>query len=462
MNVTRFRKELCMKPLKFYLITDTHYFKNALGAYGDAYEEFMDGEQKCFAETQAINEAAFDYLTKATEADIILIAGDLSFNGEKESHVAFSKLLHDVQQKSGKRIYVVTAGHDFNEHPFAFNESGRIEPAGTKFSELYDFYRDFGYDSAIALSKEHLSYVAQLADGVRLLVICNDIDGQKHIAYDDDFLAWIEAQAQTAQADGQMMIAMEHYPVLPGQPILALIGDAWQAESKKLVETLADNGVHLIFTGHMHNQSINEAVTEKGNRFYDVCTGSAIGWPAYLRLVTVQDEKTVKIESIPVPDFDYDKKGLDSRTYLIRQFERMIRGYLDSMANDTPRFMRKLRIKQSAALEKILRTVGRKLGKMTVGQFAHLLLIRADPQIKNTLFVDFAVDIVRTLFEGNQPFVEGTPGGDTLLKAFRRLRPFVRHLKDAQGNELDFYETMKHTVGNYGIDDYNAVLKLSD
>ena len=131
-----------MKPLKFYLITDTHYFKNALGAYGDAYEEFMDGEQKCFAETQAINEAAFDYLTKATEADIILIAGDLSFNGEKESHVAFSKLLHDVQRKSGKRIYVVTAGHDFNEHPFAFNESGRIEPAGTKFSELYDFYRD--------------------------------------------------------------------------------------------------------------------------------------------------------------------------------------------------------------------------------------------------------------------------------------------------------------------------------
>ena len=99
---------------------------------------------------------------------------------------------------------------------------------------------------------------------------------------------------------------------------------------------------------------------------------------------------------------------------------------------------------------------------MTVGQFAHLLLIKADPQMKDTKFVDFAVDIVRTLFEGNQPFVEGTPGGDTLLKVFRRLRPFVKHLKDAQGNELDFYETMKHTVGNYGIDDYNAVLKLSD
>lgn len=460
MNVNRFRKELCMKPLKFYLITDTHYFKNSLGAYGEAYEEFMDGEQKCFGETQSINEAAFAFLAQDAQADIILIAGDLSFNGEKESHKAFSKLLHEVQEKSGKRIYVVTAGHDFNEHPFAYNETGRIEPEGTAFTELYDFYKDFGYESAIAFNEAHLSYVAQLSEGVRLLVICNDVDGKKHITYDDDFLGWIETQARQAQQDGQMMIAMEHYPVLPGQPMLGLIGDAWQAESKKLVETLADNGVHLIFTGHMHNQSINEAVTEKGNRFYDVCTGSAIGWPAFIRLVTVRDEKTVEIESIPVPDFDWDKQGLSSKDYLIRQFERMIRRYLDAMANDTPRFMRKVHIKQSPALVKILGLVGKKLNKMTVGQFARLLLVKADPRIKDTSFVDFSVDIVRTIFEGNQPFVEGTPGGDTLLKVFRRMRPFVRHFKDSQGNALDFYETMKHTVGNYGIDDYNAVLKL--
>ena len=38
-----------MEPLKFYLITDTHFFAPDLDAYGDAYEEFMDVEQKCFA-----------------------------------------------------------------------------------------------------------------------------------------------------------------------------------------------------------------------------------------------------------------------------------------------------------------------------------------------------------------------------------------------------------------------------
>ena len=449
-----------LKQTKFYLITDTHYFKNSLGAYGEEYERFMDFEQKCFAETQSINEAVIDWLKKADEADTVLIAGDLSFNGEKESHIAFTKLLGELKD-SGKKIYVVTAGHDFNDKPFAFTDEGRITPEGTKFTELYDYYKDFGYDDAIEFNKEHLSYVAQLADGVRLLVICNDIDGKKHITYDDEFLGWIETQAKQAQADGQMMIAMEHYPVLPGQPILALIGDARQAESKKLVETLADNGVHLIFTGHMHNQSINVTETEKGNKFYDVCTGCTIGCPAFMRLVTIQDENTVDIKSIPVPEFEWDKKGMDSAQYFKIQFERMIRTLIDSMANDPVRFMRKLHIKETPVTIKAVAFAGRKISKMTVGKLARLLCIKADKEIKNNNFVDLAIDIARNVFVGNQPFVEGTPEGNTLLRLFKRISKFKKTIKDSQGNELDLYETLKHTVGNYGIDDYNATLKLN-
>ena len=75
-------------------------------------------------------------------------------------------------------------------------------------------------------------------------------------------------------------------------------------------------------------------------------------------------------------------------------------------------------------------------------------------------FFDFAVDIVRYVFSGNQPFVEGTPKGDAILALFRKIRPFVKTLKGAQGETLDFYQTMKHTAGNYSTDDYNAVIKL--
>ncbi len=449
-----------MKPLKFYLITDTHTFDNRLGASGEAYEDYLDGEQKCYAETMAINEAVLAWLEKADDADIVLIAGDLTYNGEKLSSETFSKMLHDFKERSGKRVFVVTAGHDYNETSFAFCESGRKTVEGTAFSELLAYYGEFGYQDAVAFNETHLSYVAELSEDVRLLVLCNDIDGKKHIAYDDAFLGWIEAQAKQAKADGKMMIAMEHYPVLPGQPVFALIGDATQAESRKLIDLLADNGVHLIFTGHMHNQSINMTQTEKGNKFFDVCTGATIGWPAFIRRVTIQDEATVKIESIPVPEFQWDKKGLTAEEYFKAQFERLIRTMIDRMRTDPERFMGKVHIKPTPLLKKVIPIVGKKLSKMTVGSVARLLLVKADAQIKKESFVEFTISLVRGVFEGNQPYVEGTPGGDTLLRIFRRLAPFFKNLKGSQGEPLDFYETMKHTVGNYGIDDYNAILKL--
>ena len=451
-----------MNELRFFVITDTHYFRNALGASGKEYDDFMSFEQKCFAETEAINKAVLRYLAESGEADIVLIAGDLSFDGERESHRDFSRLLHELQEKSGKKVFVVTAGHDCNETPRAFNDAGRYIPQGTAFGELYDFYQDFGYDRAVAFDRTHMSYVADLSEDVRLLAICNDTAEARHVTYSDEFLRWIEAQAQKAQADGKMMIAMEHYPVLPGQPVFALIDDARQKDSRRLIETLADNGVHLIFTGHMHNQSVNVTHTAKGNVFYDVCTGSTIGHPAYIRLVTIRDAATVSVRSIPVPDVDWDKNGLTGEAYLKRQFERMIRSILDSIEHDPPRFLGKLHIKSTPAIQRLVRFLGKKLNAATVGQIARLLCLRCDPSIRDDAFTEFMIDVVRSVFEGNQPYVEGTPKGDLLLRVFKRLRPFLRNLKDTEGEPLDFYETIKHTIGNYGLDDCNTVLVTAD
>ena len=452
--------ELSDPLLRFFVITDTHFFKLSLGASGKAYEARMDYEQKCLAETEAINRAVLQYLADSDEADIVLIAGDLSQDGEKESHRAFSAMLRDFRQKSGKKVYIVTAGHDCNASPRAYNDNGEYTPEGTDFSELYDLYRDFGYDDAIAFQREHLSYVADLNEDVRLLVLCSDTAEGARQPYTDSFLQWIEAQAKKAQADGKMMIAMQHYPVLAGQPVFALIDDARQPDAQRLLDLLADNGVHLIFTGHMHNQSINAAQTKSGSKFYDVCTGSVIGCPAFMRLVTVRDRHTVDIQSIPIPEFAWDKKGLSGEAYLKAQFERMIRTFLCTMQTDPDRFLRKIGIKSTPATQKLTGILGKKLSALTVGQAAKLFMVRADPSVRDNSFVELLIEIVRTVFEGNQPFVEGTPEGDVMLRIFKRLRPFIKTLKGTQGELFDFYELMKHTIGNYGINDNHAVLRL--
>lgn len=451
-----------MKPFKFYLIADTHYFASSLGAYGKEYDDFMHYEQKCFAETQAINEAAFDWLAQAQDADAVFIAGDLVFNGERESHKGFLKELQKLRD-SGKKVYVITADHDFKntrEECFAFDETGRTHPENLPREELFDLYRDYGFGDAIAADRQHLSYVAQLTDGVRLLALNNDgaSDGGRH--FDEAHVAWIQEQMAQARADGQVMIAMNHYPILPGQPIFALIGDTYQKDGKMAADLLADGGVHLVFTGHMHMHSINEYVTEKGNKLYDVCTGSLIADPSVIRLVEIVDENTVDIKTIPAPDFAWDTEGKTCRQYLSDLFDRMIVNVLYDMAYDTERMMGKFHL--DAKLKPVLKLIGRILQKSTVGGLGRLLFVKVDKSVKKEKVKDVAAELVRIIFEGNQYFTEGTPKGDALLGVFRRLKPIFKKInaKNFDGTPADVYDLLKNSAGNYDIDDYNAVLKL--
>ncbi len=451
---------MIMKETKFYLISDPHFFATELGCSGEEYEDFMHYEQKCFAETESINNSVFAWLKNADEADTVLIAGDLSFNGEKKSHEKFLKLLYELKE-SGKKIYVVTADHDFQDEEwetFAFGENGRYSPERTKRDELFDMYRDFGFGDAIVADRENLSYVAQLSEDVRLLCINCDYKEKGKYYFKDEQLKWIKQQTEKAREDKQTMIAMCHYPILPGQPLFQLISPMMIKDAYEFACFLADEGVKMIFTGHMHNQSINFIDTKKGNRLYDITTGAIIADPAFIRHVTVTDGKA-EIKSIPTPDFQWDTD--DCKKYLSDMFDRMIVNVLTDLRDDTKRAMRKFHLEEKPATEKALRTAGKFICSLKVGSLAKMLLIKCDKSVRDIRVLDFATELVRGIFEGNQSFKEGTPKGDVFLALLKRLSPVLKRidLKGWDGKKADLYDILKNTAGNYGIDDYNAVLE---
>lgn len=453
-----------MKELKFYVMADPHFFASELGCSGDEYEDFMHYEQKCFAETESINKSVFDFLKNAHEADIVLIAGDLSFNGEKKSHKGFLKLLESLKN-NGKKIYVVTADHDFKWDrwgTFAFGEKGRYNPEHTTREELLSLYTDYGFGDAIAIDKEHLSYVAQLSDGVRLLALNCDLKENGKYHFFPEQIEWIKQQTKKARDDSQMMFAMCHYPILPGQPLFSLISPMLIRDAHKFATFLADEGVNMIFTGHMHNQSINVIETEKGNKLYDITTGSIIADPAFIRLVTIQDEKTVKIDSIPTPDFEWDTKGKTCKEYLRDMFDRMIVNVLTDMRDDTERMMNKFHLEDKGITKKVLGIAGKFICSVKVGTLARLLFIKCDKSIKNMRVLDYATELVRGVFEGNQSFIEGTPKGDVWMGLLLRIRFILKriNIKGWDGKKADLYEILRNTAGNYDIDDYNATIKL--
>ena len=183
-----------MKPISFYLVTDTHYFENKLGPGGKAFEKNMSTEQYFVKESSAIVKSTFERIAEDKETDIVIIPGDLSKNGEKESHKSFINELYKLKE-SGKKIFVITAGHDYNDSAYVLQGDGRVPVEGTDFNDLCEMYCDFGYGDATSIDEPTHSYMAQVTEGVRMLAICCDSKGQPKGAMDERHMAWAKEQA---------------------------------------------------------------------------------------------------------------------------------------------------------------------------------------------------------------------------------------------------------------------------
>lgn len=441
-----------MKPVSFYLVTDTHYFENELGAEGKAFEKKMSTEQYFVRESSAIVKSTFARISEDKETDIVIIPGDLTKNGEKESHKSFIKELYKLKE-SGKKIFVITAGHDYGEFSYAFKNDERIQVEGTDFNDLCDMYRDFGYGDAIAIDAPTHSYVAEITEGVRMLAICCDSFEQPKGAMDERHMAWAKEQIDKAKEDNCSIFAICHYPIIPSVPVFDLVGDAKIKEWRNVASFLADNGVELILTGHMHIQSINEFYSENGNRLIDVCTACLAGSPAKYRKISIDENSVMKIKTIDVEDFGWDTNGLSAQEYCHKHFAEAIvnrvRGALSG----------------GKGIVKHLKSFGRKrFEKITVGTVERLLFIKRDKELKNKKLTELIGEVGVGIFLGDGVHTEGTPVYNLIsgiLKRFSFILKKVEPKLGKDGIKVDLRSMLLDTIGNNkGFSDNDAEFTL--
>ena len=441
-----------MKPVSFYLVTDTHYFENELDVGGPAFEKNMLTEQYFVKESSAIVKSTFARISEDKETDIVIIPGDLTKNGEKESHKSFIKELYRLRE-NGKKIFVIAAGHDYNDSAYVLRGDGRVPVEGTDFNDLCEMYRDFGYGDAIAVDEPTHSYMAQIAEGVRVLAICCDSKGQPKGAMDERHMSWAKEQLDKAKEDNCSVFAICHYPIIPSVPAFDLVGDAKIKEWKKVASFLADNGVELILTGHMHIQSINEFYSEKGNRLIDVCTSCLVGSPAKYRKITIDENSVLKVKTIDVEDFGWDLNGLTAQEYFHSHFAEAIvnrvRGALSG----------------GEGIVKHLKAFGRKrFEKITVGTVERLLFIKRDKAIKNKKVTELIGEVGVGIFLGDGVHTEGTPVYNFISGILNRFSFVLKKVEpklSKDGNKVDLRSMLLNTIGNNkGFSDNNAEFTL--
>lgn len=428
--------------LKFYLVTDLHHFAPSLGTTGKAYERRSNSDQKCLAETGAIIDAAFDKIIEDKEINIVLIPGDLSDNGEMESHLDLIEKLRRLK-KAGKRVIVTTATHDYNDCPERYVGDSIFPATPTSREELLDLYHDFGLDEAIEFHPKSHSYVVKLSPGYRLLALNDDGNGRSFCGYFPEHLEWILEQIKAAHEAGDEVIAMTHHPVLPPSPIYPLFSKRDMLGDYENTGTiLADAGVQFIFTGHTHMQNIAVKISPKGNTIYDINTASLAGYAGVIRKVTLT-EKEMTVTSESIDNFNWDLKGMTAEEYLKSHFDYLLNDIFDSMAFDIPH-LSKLAIGFSVEPSTVLKLripltiLGRTLQKLTLGKLAAVLGIKKkiDPSVQNLLMKDLVIEIIRNIYAGDEPYTPETPIYKAFAAIIERLKPLIAKFK--KGDELLF------------------------
>ncbi len=432
-----------MQNLNFYLVTDTHFFDPSFKRSGAAYEKRSISDQKCVAETPAIIDAGFKQIADDKETNIILIPGDLVYRGEYQSHVGLRNRLYKLKEQ-GKKIYLITARHDYDDNDsFEFDGDKMLPVKAMPRDELRDFYKDFGFDGAISEHKESMSYVAQLADGIRLLALNCDGDCKDFKGLWDNQMKWALEQIEDAHRTGNYIFAMTHYPLLPFSPIMNLISDSHLTDWEKRANQFADAGLDLIFTGHMHAQAVTEYVTENGNKITDVQTGCFVGCPCAYRKVTIKDS-IADIKSYTINDFDYDKQGKSASEYFQWRFDRMI-DY--KMKEILPKPAMKI------------------LNKLTVKKICNFLWFNPDKSMQNILAKDLGIELVRNIFIGNEPYVKGTAVYEAFEKLINRLSLIIHIAEKKAGKKNKVLSDIKSfllcTIGDEKQRDWDLTLDIN-
>ena len=470
---------MSFSPLTLTVLTDTHYYSKENGTEGKAYDIANANSQKLLAESEEVLDAAFEQIAADKKSNIVLICGDLTNNGELYAHNEFIRKLRWLKN-AGKSVYVITATHDFRGGAVAdaYRGDEKIKTPAASRDILFDMYREFGPDEAIAVHRQSMSYVIQLCDGYRLFALNDDTNLNNKSGFSDECFEWITERAKEAREANQFIIAMTHHPLIAPSPLYEMIGKGdMLGDYKTRIEQLADSGIQFIFTGHTHIHNNSAYQSPRGNVLYDICTSSPIGYPGAFRSVTFKPDSgnvLVSTEFVNTPEC-FKKEGRELRNVLENQLIGVIRGMIKTAGEDIDTLadmVTAISIKPKLVYKFgwIIKPIFKFLNSLKVGTVAKWikketgLKAKDYENIKNIKVVDVISELVLNLFGGESKYPPETPTYKVTIGFLSILDSVLRilhiDLKKITKVASSLTELVEPLLFSSKIDSYEAELEI--
>jgi len=299
---------------KIWLLTDIHHFSPSLFDEGSKFQEMQNQSAGVDLRFSSQRLAALLQQIEKESPSVLLVAGDLTLNGEYQSMAEISSFYQEVETL-GTDVYVIPGNHDIS-NAFASSYIGDqiIRSQQVLPSDFDQLFADFGYNEAISRDKDSLSYVINLNDDWRLFMLDSNIYSKGAAMYapktngnlSNSTLQWLRKQLSELETSHQNALVVLHHNSLIH--FSAMHEQFTLDNAEDLQKLLAEFNVPLTLSGHLHAQHITTADLTDSNTLTDIVTGAFAVYPNPFAEITVDKQQ-----------FQYDFRTLDMDSWLAAQ-----------------------------------------------------------------------------------------------------------------------------------------------
>jgi 3',5'-cyclic AMP phosphodiesterase CpdA len=308
--------------VKIILGTDLHYLSPSLTDQGEGFLNMVrNGDGKLVQYSSQITDA---FLSEVDEAkpDVLILSGDLTFNGEKQSHLDLQEKLSNLKS-TGTNILVIPGNHDINYH-FSYSYKGNTayKTENVSQEEFREIYGEFGYNNAISKDGSSFSYLYPLSEDLYILMIDTNTEDAPESVKASTFV-WAREELRKTSENGITVIGVTHQNLLKHN---SLFTDGFVINNnEKLLSLFEEYTIPLNLSGHMHIQHISKS--KKGVQ--EVATSSLAVAPHNYGVISVDKENTIsyKTKKVDVTSWAKNKDINDSN---FSDFETYSRNFFDS------------------------------------------------------------------------------------------------------------------------------------
>lgn len=291
----------------FWVISDNHFYADALFEESETFRRFeASAAGKDIRYTETVLQA---FVQKALEEQPtgIILTGDTTLNGEKESLNQMRKVFEPLQE-AGILVLAIPGNHDiYNGWAREFKNNDKITTHQISPEDFRVGFSD-GYELSRQQDKKSLSYLLDLKE-YRLFMLDSNIYANRfskkepvtHGELKTETLEWLKNGLVEGERKGKTPLLFLHHSLLAHNENMT--EGFVLNNSEEVLSLMEEYQVPLAMSGHIHLQDIMKSVDNP--RFYEISTASFSTAGSHIGHLTLKNKQ-----------ISYEVESFDPRPYL--------------------------------------------------------------------------------------------------------------------------------------------------